>query len=119
EVALAHEREAGQLARQQAHLRAGVSHLLLAHFLEAHGAVEQHGLVVAWFEEDLAGQKRHTYLGIALYIAVEDPAQPMSTGFGRDHDAIDVHEAFVMGLEPSEIGTGVFGILAHAEEETE
>jgi hypothetical protein len=78
DVAFTHERETRQLTRKQAHLRAGLAHLLLAHFLEAHGAVEQHGLVVAWFEKNFAGQKRHTYLGITLYIAIKDAAQPMA-----------------------------------------
>src|SRR5580765_4850765 len=117
EIFLPHELEAAQFLREQRHMARDAGHVLLADFAEAVGAVEQHGDVVARFEEHLAGEQRHAHLGEAGHVRVEYAAKTEAAVGARDDDAVDVEELRVVLAEPEEVVAGVVGVLAQADEE--
>src|SRR5581483_4432218 len=95
-----------------------LGHRLLSDLVETARAVEQHGDVVARFQEHLAGQHRRARLGVALCIAVEHAAEAMAAETIADHHAVYVDEARVTLAEPAKVGTGVVGVLPQRDQET-
>ena len=91
---------------------------MLADFLEAVGAVEQHRDVVARLQEHLAAQQRRANLGEALHVGVEHATQARAAArTGHDH-AVDVQERGIALAEPEVVAALVRTLLIEGDQES-
>ena len=118
QIAVAHERIAAQILGQQRDAASDARHRLLADFLEAVGAVEQHRDVVARLEEHLAGQHRHAHFGEARDVRIEHAAEAETAERTRDDDAVDVDEFGIALAEPAIVRTVVRRAIAQRQQES-